>query len=125
MPGIIPHLLAGTSMFLVGEFYFHYKSKIIHPPVDHVLLLGVTLFFSLFPDFPLGLYYMFNLYSPEILMDFHITLHTIITPLSLAGLLIIKYVVNTKKEPIWIMGIICILIHITMDTYIHEGGLWI
>lgn len=125
MPGIIPHLLAGTNMFLVGEFYFHYKSKMTHPPVDHVLLLGVTLFFSLFPDFPLGLYYMFNLYSPEILMDFHITLHTIITPISLAGLLIIKYVVNTKKEPIWIMGIICILIHITMDTYIHEGGLWI
>lgn len=125
MPGIIPHLLAGSSMFLVGEFYFHYKSKITHPPIDHMLLLGVTLFFSLFPDFPLGIYYMFNLYSPEILMDYHITLHTIITPLSLAGLLVIKYVVNTKKEPIWIMGIICILIHITMDTYIHEGGLWI
>lgn len=125
MPGIIPHLLAGSSMFLVGEFYFHYKSKITHPPIDHMLLLGVTLFFSLFPDFPLGIYYMFNLYSPEILMDYHITLHTIITPLSIAGLLVIKYVVNTKKEPIWIMGIICILIHITMDTYIHEGGLWI
>lgn len=125
MPGIIPHLLAGSSMFLVGEFYFKYKSKITHPPIDHMLLLGVTLFFSLFPDFPLGIYYMFNLYSPEILMDYHITLHTIITPLSITGLLIIKYVVNTKKEPIWIMGIICILIHITMDTYIHEGGLWI
>lgn len=125
MPGIIPHLIAGTSMFLIGEFYFHYKSKINHPPKDHVLLLGVTLFFSLFPDFPLGLYYVFNLYSPQILMEFHLLLHAIITPLSIVTLLIIKYVVNTKKEPIWIMGIICILIHITMDTYIHEGGLWI
>jgi len=125
MPGIIPHLLAGAGMFLIGEFYFHYKSKITHPSVDHVLLLGVTLFFSLFPDFPLGLYYVFNLYSRQILMEYHNLLHILVTPLSLAGLIIIRYVVKTKKEPIWIMGIICILIHVTMDAYIHEGGIWI
>jgi len=125
MPGIIPHLFVGTGMFFIGEFYIHYKSKIIHSPIDHALLLCVTLFFSLFPDFPLGLYYLFNLYSLQILMEYHTLLHTIITPISIGGLLIIKYVVNTKKEPIWIMGLICILIHITMDTYIHEGGLWI
>lgn len=125
MPGIIPHLLTGTGIFIIGEFYFHYKSKIVHPPIDHVLLLGVTLFFSLIPDFPLGLYYVFNLYSPQILMKYHSLLHTIITPISIAGLLIIKYVLNTKKEPIWLIGILCILIHIIMDVYIHEGGLWI
>lgn len=125
MPGIIPHLLAGTGIFLVGEFYFHYKSKDHHPLSDHVLLLGITLFFSLFPDFPLGLYYMFNIHPLEILMEYHTLLHTIITPLSIVGLLVIKYIINAKREPIWIMGIICILIHIMMDTYIHEGGLWI
>ena len=125
MPGIIPHLLAGTGMFLVGEFYFHYNSKDHHPLSDHVLLLGITLFFSLFPDAPLGLYYLFNIYSLEILVEYHILLHTIITPFSIVGLLVIKYIINTKREPIWIMGIICILIHIMMDTYIHEGGLWI
>jgi len=125
MPGIIPHLIAGTSMFLIGEFYFHYKSKIEHPPLDHGLLLGVTLFFSLFPDFPLGIWYVFHLYSPQILTEYHQLIHIIATPLSIVGLILIKYVVNTKKEPIWIMGLICILLHITMDTYIHEGGLWI
>ena len=125
MPGIIPHLLAGTGMFLIGEFYFHYKSKTDHPLTDHILLLGVTLFFSLFPDFPLGLYYMFGIFSPNILMEYHDFLHNIMTPLSIGGLLVIKYIVNTKKEPIWIMGIICVLLHITMDAYIHEGGLWI
>ena len=125
MPGIIPHLLAGTGMFLIGEFYFHFKSKDNHPLSDHISLLAVTLFFSLFPDFPLGLYYVFGIYSTKILMEYHVFLHTIITPLSLVGLLIIKYVLNTKREPIWIMGIICILIHITMDAYIHEGGIWI
>ena len=125
MPGIIPHLLAGTCMFLVGEFYFHYKSKDYHPLSDHVLLLGVALFFSLFPDFPLGLYYIFNIYPLAILMEFHILLHSIITPLSIVGLLVIKYIIKTKRESIWIMGIICILIHIMMDAYIHEGGIWI
>jgi hypothetical protein len=125
MPGIIPHLLAGTGMFLIGEFYFRYKSKTTHPLSDHFLLFGVTLFFSLFPDFPLGLYYVFGVFSPEKLYEYHNLLHDIMTPISIGGLLIIKYIINTKKEPIWIMGIICVLLHVTMDAYIHEGGLWI
>ncbi len=125
MPGIIPHLLTGTGMFLIGEFYFRYKSEKKHPYSDHILLLGITLFFSLFPDFPLGIYYVFHIFTPEALMEFHNLIHTIITPISIAGLLIIKYIINTKREPIWIMGLICIILHITMDAYIHEGGIWI
>jgi len=124
MPGIFPHLLVGTCMFLVGEFYFKYKSKDNHPMSDHILLLGTTIFFSLFPDFPLGIYYIFGIFSPQILLSYHSLLHTIITPISIIGLLFIKFILNTKREAIWIMGIICILLHIIMDTYIHEGGVW-
>jgi hypothetical protein len=124
MPGIIPHLVAGASLFLIGEFYFHYKSQKAHFLSDHVLLLGVTLFFSLFPDFPLGIYYMFHVFTPELLMSYHQLLHAIVTPLSLVGLLIIIYMVKTKREPIYVMGLIAILVHIMMDAYIHEGGFW-
>ena len=125
MPGIIPHLIAGTSMFLIGEYYFRHKLKDSVSISNHLLLLCVCLFFSLFPDFPLGIYYIFHIYSWELLLNYHVLLHTIITPISLAVLLILKFIIKTKREPIWIMGIICILIHITMDAYIHEGGIWI
>ncbi len=125
MPGIIPHLIAGTCMFLVGEYYLHYKAKDQHPPRDHILLLGGTLFFSLFPDFPLGLYYIFNLAPREVLMQYHIVLHAIITPIALTIFVIVAFFVKSKRKSFWLVGILCILIHIVMDAFIHEGGIWL
>ena len=128
MPGIIPHLIAGISLFLGGGLYLKHISKKEFRTNDRLLLFGVCILFSIIPDFPLGLYYIFNISTKQILLEYHSFLHTIITPISLIILLfliILKFIKKTKKEPIWIMGIICILTHIIMDLYIHEGSLWI
>ena len=125
MPGIIPHLLVGISFFLIGEYYYKYLSKIEIKKVNHLLLLSVCLIFSLIPDFPLGLYYIFHILSYKILLEYHCFLHQIITPISLIILLILAFLKKTKRTPIWILGMICILFHILMDYFIHEGGLWL
>jgi hypothetical protein len=88
-------------------------------------MLGVCLIFSLIPDFPLGLYYIFNIYSPEILIEYHLLSHQIFTPISLIILSILIFLIKYKRTPIWILGTFCIIVHIFMDIYIHEGGLWL
>jgi hypothetical protein len=125
MTGVIPHLIVGIGLFGVGEIYYKRKSLVQISTGNHILLAMVCLGFSIIPDFPLGLYYIFHINSFEILLSYHVILHTILTPISLIGLVLLKFIINTKSEPIWTLGLLAIIIHITMDLYIHEGGLWI
>ena len=125
MPGIIPHLTAGVGLYIIGEAYYRYASKKKINNIDHALLLGVCLIFSLIPDFPLGLYYIFNILSPDILIKYHHFSHNIFTPISLIILIALIFLIKYKRTPIWILGMICIIVHILMDVYIHEGGLWL
>ncbi len=124
MPGIIPHLVAGSFIYLLSEAYLKSKQT-QYLIVDHLILLVMALFFSLFPDFPLGLYYVFNLAPKEFLLQCHVLLHAIITPIALAIFVIVAFFVNSKRKSIWLVGIVCILIHIVMDAFIHEGGIWL
>ena len=125
MPGIIPHLATGVGFYLIGEVYYKYASKKKINTGDHVLLLGVCLIFSLIPDFPLGLYYIFNLQPKEVLLEYHVFLHQIITPISLIILGVLFFLRKNKRAPIFMLGMICIIVHVIMDLYIHEGGLWL
>ena len=125
MPGIIPHLIAGVGFYLIGQTYYKYASKKKLNNDDHVLLIGVCLSFSLIPDFPLGLYYIFNLQPIKFLLEYHIFLHQIITPISLIILGGLFFLRKNKRAPIFMLGMICIIVHVVMDLYIHEGGLWL
>ena len=125
MPGEIIHLFTGVGIFIVAEFYLKYKFKNDIKKRDHVLLFVVSIIFSVIPDFPLGLYYIFNISSKQVLLMYHILLHQIITPVSFVLLLFLLLVKKSKTSIIWIVGLICILVHIAMDLYIHEGGIWI
>ena len=117
--------MVGIGFFLVGEVYYRFSYKTKINKVDHLLLLGVCLLFSLIPDFPLGLYYIFHILSRDVLLYYHWFLHQIITPISLLILLALFVLRKNKRTPIWIIGMICIIVHIIMDSYIHEGGLWL
>ena len=125
MPGEIIHLFTGVGIFIAAEFYLRYKFKNDLKKRDHILLFGVSILFSVIPDFPLGLYYIFNISSKHILLGYHILLHQIITSVSFVLLLFLLFFKKSKTSIIWIVGLICILVHIAMDLYIHEGGIWI
>ena len=124
MPGAIPHLIAGCTMFFIGRYffknYFDGKDKL----KERLLLAGVCLSFSFLPDFFLIIYYLTGIFPKENFVIFHDLFSLILLPIAIVGLIILKYIVNTKRGPIWIMGCFCILLHITMDFFIEETGVW-
>ena len=124
MPGVIPHLVAGFAMFFIGLFCFR-KYFADKNASEKMLLLGVCLLFSCVPDFFGGLYHVFHLLPFETVEPYHFSLHLIITPVSLVVLLLLKFKFDVKREPIWVMGFCCIVVHIVMDLFINEGSMWI
>ena len=125
MPGAIPHLVAASAMFLIGIFYFKNYFKGKDKLKEKLLLAFICLNFTFIPDVILIIYYLTRIYPKEIFEPYQILFVLILIPISIVSLIIIKYVINTKKEPIWIMGFLCILLHITMDSFIEEINVWI
>jgi uncharacterized membrane protein len=123
MPGLIPHLLAGTAMAIIGRLYFH--TYFSHRIREQLYLLIICLTFSIIPDFFLGLYYTIHLSSFHLLGYYHELLHLIITPLAIIALLILRYYSKGKRKPLWIMGFGCLILHIIMDLFIQEHGVLI
>lgn len=124
MPGILPHLIAGCTMFIIGRYYF--KSYFDGDnKTKELLLLAVTcLSFSIIPDFFLGIYHTTHILPYDMLLPYHVFAHLVFSPIAIIVLLILKYRINTKRGPIWVMGLWSIILHITMDLFISEGG-WI
>jgi hypothetical protein len=118
-------MIAGLGFFVIGESYYRFISKTKINRNDHLLLLGICFIFSLIPDFPLGIYYVFHISTKEVLKYYHNFSHQIFTPISLIILIALIILRKNKRTPIWILGMICIIVHIIMDAYIHEGGLWL
>lgn len=123
MPGLIPHLIAGSVMFIYGRFF--YKNYFDGKANEQVILAIVCLSFSLIPDYPLGFNYIFNIWSFSYFEQFHILYQVLLTPIVVFLLIILKYRSNTKREPIWIVGLFCIIVHIIMDLFIEETGILI
>ena len=125
MPGALIHLAAGTAMFVIGRYYF--KNYFIgdNKTKENIILLFSCLFFSIIPDFFLIIYYTTHVLPFEVFLNYHDIVLLISGPLAIIALLILKYKVNMKRKPILIMGMWCILLHITMDLFIPETGIWI
>jgi len=125
MPGVLLHIAAGTAMFVLGRYYF--KNYFIgdNKTKENILLLFACLFFSIIPDFFLIIYYTTYILPFEVFLNYHDLFILISGPLAIFVLLILKYKVNTERKTILIMGMWCILLHITMDLFIPETGIWI
>ncbi len=121
MPGLIPHLIAGTALYFIGIFcyrsYFKENNKL--------LLAFVCFSFSLLPDLFLGLYYTTHLLSFETLLPYHVFTHLILTPIAIIIFTILLLRFDTKRKPIWIIGIAALIVHIVMDLLIQETNLFI
>lgn len=127
MPGVIPHLIAGSLMFIIGSYYFKNYFDDNNKTQKLFLLLVVCLSFSLLPDFFLIIYYSTYILPIEVLLEYHNFVFLISGPIAIVGLVILKFGTNIKTKPIWIMGLWCILLHIIMDLLLpHKTvGIWI
>ena len=122
MPGAIPHLIAGSAMFIIGRYYYRSYFDGDNKFKEKILLAIICLSFSILPDFFLLIYYTTHILPFCTFLPFHDFLHIIFSPLAILILLILKFKANTKREPIWIIGIWCIIIHLIMDLFILEHG---
>jgi len=119
MPGLIPHLIAGTTLYLIGRYSFKAYFRGDQKHKKELLLGAVCLTFSLFPDFFIGISYLTHLEPASVMMPFQIFTHHIITPIAI-GVLLLVFLFDTKRRPLWIMGASALVLHIMMDLLIME-----
>ncbi len=131
MSGIIPHIIAGFALFIIGRYYYKNYFNENDKYIKLSLLLFVSLLFSIITDFLLILYYLnltndFSWTSKSDVLPYHNLLHIILFIFELVGLIAIKYFSHIKNKPIWILGMWAIILHITMDLFLPDiTGIWI
>ena len=125
MPGFLPHFLVGNIIFFVGWQYLKRYSTIEYAKKDYIYLYAICVICSSIPDFPLGLYYLFDVSTFEVLVPYHILLHLIISPIAVGIFIILNILGISNKKSFILLGVICIIIHIIMDAIIEEMGVWI
>jgi hypothetical protein len=120
MPGVIPHLIAGFTLYFIGRYSFSSYFKNDQKYKKHFLLAFVCILFSLIPDFFLGIYYLSHLEPIKVLMPYQIFTHLVLTPIVCGVLLLLIVRFDTKRKPIWITGVWALILHIIMDLLIQE-----
>jgi hypothetical protein len=125
MPGLIPHLITGCVLFVIGRLcfrtYFHDDKK--HEKV--LLLAVICLIFSILPDFFLGIYYITHLEPFKVLLRYQVFTHHILTPIVIGVLFLLAFLFDTKRRPLWLMGVSALVLHIVMDVLFMETSyLW-
>jgi hypothetical protein len=124
MPGVLAHLIAGNAMFLIGTVIIHKFSKLPSSTQNILLLYGVCIFSSIIPDFFLALYFVFHVGTYESLIVFHDQLHHFVSPIATIFFVVLAGLDIIKKKPIWVMGPVCIILHVIMDSIIREGSVY-
>ncbi|MEF8848992.1 MAG: hypothetical protein V5A68_07670 [Candidatus Thermoplasmatota archaeon] len=124
MPGFLVHLSAGIGLFALGSLILKSFYDDGWNRFNVFLLLAVCIVFSIIPDFPLGLYYIFDFSTFTVLCGYHSLLHKIVSPVAILGFVFLHFKFNSKREVIWFMGVASVLIHIVMDMFIQEHGVW-
>jgi hypothetical protein len=119
MPGVIPHLIASSILFVIGKYHFRNYFEGDHKTKEQLLLAGVCIFFSIIPDFFLGIYYTTHLLPYRTLLDYHQFTHLVLSPIAIGALILLIYRVDIKRKPIWIMGVWSISLHLAMDFFVH------
>ncbi len=125
MPGAIPHIIAGFSLFIISIYYFKNYINEKNKSVKLFLFLFTCIIFSIIPDFFLIIYYLTYLYPFNYILSYHNLLHLILLLTALITLIFTRNILKIKNKPIWIIGILSILLHITMDLLIPDNNLWI
>jgi len=125
MAGLLPHLIAGCTLFLIGRYYYRAYFEGDDKTKKQVFLAIVCLACSLIPDIFLGTYYTTHILSFHTLMPYQIFAHFILIPIAIVILALLLFRFDTKRKPIWVMGICALALHFIMDLFLQEAGLFI
>jgi hypothetical protein len=123
MAGLIPHLIAGSAVYLISRYSFRTFFNGPQKKKERLLLLFICLFFSMIPDVFLAIYYVANPIPIETHAPFQINtqFHMIIVPITIVVSLFL-IIIDSKRKPIWLFGICAVILHIIMDQLILEHG---
>jgi len=123
MAGLLIHLIAGGAVAIAGRYYYndYFKGDKYR---ERLYLAIVCILFSVLPDAFLGVYYLFPGITVE-MMNLHVFLHMVIFPASIIGLYLLKVKYDVKYEPIIVMGLWCIVLHMVLDFTFIESGILI
>lgn len=123
MPGVLPHLMAGIVLYFIGRIYFkdYFKNKIR----KRVFLVVVCLSFSLLPDVFLGIYYSTHVFSFGTLVFYHNLISFVFFPIAFILLFLLIFWKSFSSRPVWIMGLFAVVVHVFMDLFIDEFGVFI
>ena len=118
MPGIVTHILTGFVLSIIGRYYF--KNYFDYEYKKQMLLVVTCLSFSFLPDIFLGIYYTTHILPFEVLVRYHIIAHIVFSPIAIVILVLMR--ADTKRKPLWAMGLCSIILHLSMDLFIQETG---
>jgi hypothetical protein len=124
MAGLIPHLIAGCALYFIGRYYFKAYFESDNKTKKQILLAIICIALSLVPDIFLGTYYTTHILSFDTLMPYQIFAHYVLIPIAIALLVLLIFRFDTKRKPIWIMGIAALALHFIMDLFLEEAGLF-
>jgi len=124
LPGALPHLFAGSLMYFIGRYYYRSFFEGDEKSKERIRLFASCLFFSVIPDFVLVFYYTTYFYSFDLMWPLHSLVHILLLFFALLLLFILTFKNNIKKKPFLTMGMCCIILHVTMDFFIPDSGIW-
>jgi hypothetical protein len=123
MPGILPHLAAVFILTYIGlrryPDYFQGEEE----TCERYQLFFVVLICSFIPDSILAFHYLTGISSFDVLARFHSILHFLLMWASIILLLLLRYRIEPKRKPLWVMGSWAILLHVIMDIFIPDSGI--
>ena len=125
MAGLLPHLIAGCTLYLIGRYYYRAYFEGDDKTKKQISLAIVCLALSIIPDIFLGTYYTTHILSFDTLMPYQIFAHFILIPIAIVILALLLFRFDTKRKPIWTMGIAALALHFLMDLFLEEAGLFI
>jgi hypothetical protein len=125
MPGAIPHVIAGCIMYIIGRYHFCGYFNGEDKTKERYLLLLVCLSFGFIPDFIVIIYYFIGTHPSGAIFILHTFIHFIFLLMALVILIHLQYGFKIEREPIWIMGMWSIILHVIMDLFIPEYGIWV
>jgi hypothetical protein len=125
MAGLIPHLIAGSILYLFGRYYYRTYFEKDQKTQRHVFLAIICVVLSIIPDIFLGTYYTTHILSFHTLMPYQIFTHYVLIPLGILFLGLLAFLFDTKRKPLWSMGIWALVLHYIMDLFLQETGLFI
>lgn len=124
MPGVLVHIIAACIISILAVLYYH-DHRISKRAKLLPLMVFLIFWFSVFPDVFLALYYVFGVSDFFTMVQPHMIVHLLFFGVSVVAVVLLKFVVDVPKEPLFVMVFVSMVVHVVMDFFIPELGILI